>query len=340
MLDSGTFILGPNVRAFEEEAAAYLGVPADGRRRQRNRRARARARRAGDRARRRGDLPRVHVLRDRRGDRAPRRDARLRRHRSRHAQPRSRGRGRADHRAHEGADARAPVRPAGAARRARRAGPADRRGRGAGLRRDRGRADRRRLDLQLLPDQEPVLPRRRRADRRPRRRSSPSGSGCSASTARTPRRTSTTSATTRASTSSRRPCCASSCTQLDGWNEARREAAARYAELGLGDVCELPADDPGHVYHMYVVRSPERDRIAAALQAGRDRLRRLLRDAAPPPARAALPRLPRGRPSRRPSRPRARTSPCRCGPASAPTCRSASSPRSARLRASASPRDP
>jgi dTDP-4-amino-4,6-dideoxygalactose transaminase len=28
---------------------------------------------------------------------------------------------------------------------------------------------------------------------------------------------------------------------------------------------ELPADDPGHVYHVYVVRSPERDRIAAAL---------------------------------------------------------------------------
>ena len=55
-------------------------------------------------------------------------------------------------------------------------------------------------------------------------------------------------------------------THLDGWNEARREAAARYAELGLGDVCELPAEDPAHVFHMYVVRSPERDRIAAALK--------------------------------------------------------------------------
>ena len=52
---------------------------------------------------------------------------------------------------------------------------------------------------------------------------------------------------------------------LAGWNASRREAAARYAELGLGDAVELPADDPGHVYHMYVVRSPERDRIAAAL---------------------------------------------------------------------------
>jgi dTDP-4-amino-4,6-dideoxygalactose transaminase len=56
-------------------------------------------------------------------------------------------------------------------------------------------------------------------------------------------------------------------THLDGWNEARREAAARYAELGLGDVCELPSDDAGHVYHMFVVRSPERDRIEAALKA-------------------------------------------------------------------------
>jgi dTDP-4-amino-4,6-dideoxygalactose transaminase len=55
--------------------------------------------------------------------------------------------------------------------------------------------------------------------------------------------------------------------ELDGWNGARREAAARYEELGLGELCELPADEPGHVYHMYVVRSPERDRLAKALAA-------------------------------------------------------------------------
>jgi dTDP-4-amino-4,6-dideoxygalactose transaminase len=54
--------------------------------------------------------------------------------------------------------------------------------------------------------------------------------------------------------------------QLAGWNAARREAAARYAELGLGEVVELPPDEPGHVYHMYVVRSPERARIADALR--------------------------------------------------------------------------
>jgi dTDP-4-amino-4,6-dideoxygalactose transaminase len=53
--------------------------------------------------------------------------------------------------------------------------------------------------------------------------------------------------------------------ELEGWNNARREAAARYEELGLGELCELPIDEPGHVYHMYVVRSPERDRLREAL---------------------------------------------------------------------------
>jgi dTDP-4-amino-4,6-dideoxygalactose transaminase len=55
--------------------------------------------------------------------------------------------------------------------------------------------------------------------------------------------------------------------EISGWNEARREAAARYEELGLGELCELPQDEAGHVYHMYVVRSPERDRFREALTA-------------------------------------------------------------------------
>jgi dTDP-3-amino-3,4,6-trideoxy-alpha-D-glucose transaminase len=54
--------------------------------------------------------------------------------------------------------------------------------------------------------------------------------------------------------------------QLDGWVGSRREAAARYAELGLGTVCELPEDEPGHVYHLFVCRSLDRDRIRAALK--------------------------------------------------------------------------
>jgi len=55
--------------------------------------------------------------------------------------------------------------------------------------------------------------------------------------------------------------------ELAGWNEARREAAARYEELGLGELCDLPPDEPGHVYHMYVVRSPERTRFHEGLAA-------------------------------------------------------------------------
>ncbi|HEY8704461.1 MAG TPA: DegT/DnrJ/EryC1/StrS family aminotransferase [Gaiellaceae bacterium] len=53
--------------------------------------------------------------------------------------------------------------------------------------------------------------------------------------------------------------------QVDGWNRGRREAAARYGELGLGELVELPQDEPGHIYHLFVCRSPERDRIRAAL---------------------------------------------------------------------------
>ncbi len=53
--------------------------------------------------------------------------------------------------------------------------------------------------------------------------------------------------------------------RLAGWNQARRAAAACYAELGLGELAELPLDEPGHVYHMYCVRSAERDSLARAL---------------------------------------------------------------------------
>jgi dTDP-4-amino-4,6-dideoxygalactose transaminase len=49
------------------------------------------------------------------------------------------------------------------------------------------------------------------------------------------------------------------------WNVQRRQAAARYTEL-LDGVVETPEDEDGHVYHMYCVRSPERDRLAAALK--------------------------------------------------------------------------
>ena len=54
-------------------------------------------------------------------------------------------------------------------------------------------------------------------------------------------------------------------TKLDEWTESRREAAERYRELGLADLVEVPVDEPGHVYHLFVCRSPERDRIREAL---------------------------------------------------------------------------
>jgi dTDP-4-amino-4,6-dideoxygalactose transaminase len=52
---------------------------------------------------------------------------------------------------------------------------------------------------------------------------------------------------------------------IDEWNASRREAAARYTEL-LEGIVETPEDEDGHVYHMYCVRSPERDRLSAALK--------------------------------------------------------------------------
>ena len=54
--------------------------------------------------------------------------------------------------------------------------------------------------------------------------------------------------------------------QLEEWTRLRREAAERYRELGLGELVTAPEDDPGHVYHLYVSRSPERDSIVAALR--------------------------------------------------------------------------
>jgi dTDP-4-amino-4,6-dideoxygalactose transaminase len=50
------------------------------------------------------------------------------------------------------------------------------------------------------------------------------------------------------------------------WNEERREAADRYREL-LAGIVDVPVDEPGHVYHQFCVRSPERDELAAALKA-------------------------------------------------------------------------
>lgn len=55
---------------------------------------------------------------------------------------------------------------------------------------------------------------------------------------------------------------------LDAWVETRRRHAAIYhARLrGVGDLL-LPVADPGHAYHLFVVRSARRERLRAQLQA-------------------------------------------------------------------------
>jgi dTDP-4-amino-4,6-dideoxygalactose transaminase len=58
--------------------------------------------------------------------------------------------------------------------------------------------------------------------------------------------------------------------RLDAWNAARREAAAFYGELlGRIEGVRLPAVRPGNedVWHLYVVRVDERDRVLAELTA-------------------------------------------------------------------------
>jgi dTDP-4-amino-4,6-dideoxygalactose transaminase len=58
--------------------------------------------------------------------------------------------------------------------------------------------------------------------------------------------------------------------RLDQWNQARREAAERYTRYLTGvDGVRLPktADGNEHVWHLFVVRVPERDRCLAGLQA-------------------------------------------------------------------------
>jgi dTDP-4-amino-4,6-dideoxygalactose transaminase len=56
--------------------------------------------------------------------------------------------------------------------------------------------------------------------------------------------------------------------RLAGWNERRRQAAAWYRErLGEDDRIVLPRELPGrqHVYHLFVVRLKERDRVLQEL---------------------------------------------------------------------------
>ena len=49
---------------------------------------------------------------------------------------------------------------------------------------------------------------------------------------------------------------------VDRWNAQRREAASRYRDL-LDGCCEMPPDEPGHVYHIFTART---DRPKEALE--------------------------------------------------------------------------
>ena len=54
----------------------------------------------------------------------------------------------------------------------------------------------------------------------------------------------------------------------EGWNDGRRAAAARYRDLGLGELLGIPAEPARsrHVYHLYVARSQRRDALATGLR--------------------------------------------------------------------------
>ena len=56
--------------------------------------------------------------------------------------------------------------------------------------------------------------------------------------------------------------------ELDGWAERRREAARWYAGAGLGELAALPVPTPGAqpAWHLYVIRHPRPDDLAAALE--------------------------------------------------------------------------
>jgi dTDP-4-amino-4,6-dideoxygalactose transaminase len=56
--------------------------------------------------------------------------------------------------------------------------------------------------------------------------------------------------------------------RLDAMNDRRREIATRYADSLGGLPLELPRERPSarHVYHLYVVRTPRRDELAAFLK--------------------------------------------------------------------------
>jgi dTDP-4-amino-4,6-dideoxygalactose transaminase len=54
---------------------------------------------------------------------------------------------------------------------------------------------------------------------------------------------------------------------LPAWIAARRRNAARYRDALAATPLTLPADEPGHVYHHFVTRAPDREALRAKLTA-------------------------------------------------------------------------
>ena len=56
--------------------------------------------------------------------------------------------------------------------------------------------------------------------------------------------------------------------EVDGWNAKRAAAADRYRDLGLGEYVALPVVAPArtHIYHLYVVRTPHREALQRQLK--------------------------------------------------------------------------
>jgi dTDP-3-amino-3,4,6-trideoxy-alpha-D-glucose transaminase len=55
---------------------------------------------------------------------------------------------------------------------------------------------------------------------------------------------------------------------LDGWADGRREAAERYSASGLGELVQLPVSTPGSrpAWHLYVIRSEQADALEVSLR--------------------------------------------------------------------------
>ena len=89
--------------------------------------------------------------------------------------------------------------------------------------------------------------------------------------------------------------------RLDAMNDHRRRLAARYQSGLAGLPLALPVEAPGahHVYHLYVVRTPERDALARFLKERDIATGDSLSGGEPPAARRGAAR--RGRPAPAPS---------------------------------------